>query len=248
MTYETTSSRHRFRFFSCLMTLAIVTSGCQTKVDPAPNAGFINGALLSQASDLPFQKVWRKKGVNFRSYKEIFISPVNTEFLLKMSLWEETGRGARIRQDIGELAEYAHDRLEKAFREDARYRFSVVDTPSSKSLVLELAIVELVPSKAALNVAGLIPLTAIPASILGLSARSTVAFEARVRDGYSGEILGLFADRVGAKISIFNVKNYSWYSHAESILAEWAAQFVEVLGKDRETVVKGSGWFELKPW
>ena len=238
--------RSRFFFLSFLILPFVL--GCQTKADPAPNAGFINGALLSSSTDIPFQKAWRKKGVDLRNYREIFIQPVNTEYLLKMSLWEETGRGQKIREDIGDLAMYARDVLEKAFREDPAQRFLVVDAPSTKTLVLEFALVELVPSKAALNAAGLIPPIAIPASILGLTARSTVAFEARVRDGYSGEVLALFADREAAKVSIFNVKNYSWYSHAKSIIEEWSVQFVQVLGKKPNQVIKGSGWFELKPW
>ena len=56
-------------------------------------------------------------------------------------------------KDVAHLAVYTQDAIKKAFREDPNQRMQVLDAPTSDpdALILEAAIVEVVPSKVALN-------------------------------------------------------------------------------------------------
>ena len=50
------------------------------------------------------------------------------------------------------------------------------------------------------------------------------------------------------KMTLISVKDIKWYSHAESIIEEWAEQFVRVANKQPGEIVKDSAGFTLKPW
>lgn len=123
-------------------------------------------------------------------------------------------------------------------------------------MVVELALTELVPNKAGFEAVTLGASTAArkaAAAVGGAAARtigskSTVAFEMRVRDGANNRIIAMFADREAEKGSIINVKNFSWYAHAKTIIKEWADQFVKIANKDPDEIVADTAAFSFKPW
>lgn len=54
-------------------------------VAPAPDAGFIKDpARQTKLADLPFQKVWIKPGFDKSGYRELYVAPVNTDYMLEM--------------------------------------------------------------------------------------------------------------------------------------------------------------------
>ncbi|HLN93896.1 MAG TPA: hypothetical protein VK389_08535, partial [Thermoanaerobaculia bacterium] len=63
-------------------------AGCIEKAKPASPAGFIPEKELEKPSDLPFQKAWRKKDLDWHHYTEIYVAPWNTEYLRQMNWWE----------------------------------------------------------------------------------------------------------------------------------------------------------------
>ena len=79
-------------------------------------------------------------------------------------------------------------------------------------------------------------------------SHSTVAFEARFRDGATNEVVALFADRESEKFSILNAKDLTWYGHAKSIIREWAYQFVQLANQRKGQIIKDTAPFDLKPW
>jgi len=81
-----------------------------------------------------------------------------------------------------------------------------------------------------------------------LGSKSTIAIEARVRDGGDGAIVGMFADREQEKGSIINIRNYSWYGQIELIMDEWAEQFVKVANKSPRDIIGDTAKFSFKPW
>ena len=246
------SLRTSRKFFALLLLLMGVESfglgGCLTKPDPLPNTDFLLPGRLVHSDTIPFQKVWFKPGLDLTKYHEIYIASVHTDYLLKMNWWQELERGSSIREDLPGLALFVQQTLKEAFRRDPRNRFKVVEIPKQGTLVLRFALVEVVPTKTALKVAGFIPPVAIPARLVGLGSKSTAAFEARLEEGIHGKVIAMFADREAAKFTIASVKDFTWYGHAKGMIEEWADQLVKVLNKKPGEAIKDSGFFELKPW
>ncbi len=228
--------------------LAAMLAGCMSKAEPAPPAGFVNSAIMSRAADLPFHGVWRKPGLKLDSYNSVWIAPVETKYLLAMDWWQKTGRGIVIKNDIQKIADFTREALQTAFRSDPKQRFLVVSEPHKESLILEFAITELVPSKAEFKAAGFIPPLWIPSMVVGLTSKSSVAFEARLRDGETKEILAMFSDHEQNQTSVFNVKSYTWYSYARGILKDWAAQLARAVDKRPDENIEDTSWFTWKPW
>jgi uncharacterized protein DUF3313 len=227
--------------------------GCIQKAKPASPAGFIPDKDLQKPVDLPFQKAWEKTG-DWNRYTEIYIAPWNTDYLRQMTWWEKLERGEKVKEDAKELAGYARGVFEEAFRNDPKHRFVVVEQPGPKTLVAEFALVEVVPNKIVLDALGYAAGPAVgaagtaAANVQTATTHSTVAFEARMRDGATNDIVAMFADREAEKFSIVNVKDLTWYGHAKAILREWADQFVKIANKQPGEIVKDSPPFDLKPW
>jgi len=229
-------------------------TGCIRKAGPAPSAGFVNAKLMTKPEELPFHKAWLAPGVDWHRFTEIYIAPVHTDYLLAMTWWQNKERHKKIEEDAEKIAAYTQATFQEAFRKDLKHRFQVVEQPGPNTLILEIALVEIVPNKAVMKTlsyaAG--PTIGIIGSIVGgvmrQTLRSTVAFEARMRDGATDEILALFADREAAKAAFFDVKNLTWYGHAKSIIKEWADQFIKIVNKAEDEIIKDSKRFQLKPW
>lgn len=230
-----------------LLLLATLAAGC--KAAPGRAAGFVDEARMTTPEDLPFQKAWVDPAADWRRYRKIQIAPVGIGHLLEMEWARQVDKKEKVREDTAKLALYAREIFQRAFREDPRRRFEVVDQAGDGTLVFELALVEIIPSKIALNSLCYVPFVGTAVRIFrGMKHRSTVAFEARLRDGYSGAVIAQFADREAEKAAVINVKDVTWYGHAESILAEWARQFVRVFNREPGEAVKDSQPFTLKPW
>ncbi len=221
------------------------------KAKPAEeNTDFIEGSLLRPRGDIPFNRAWKASQFDKRNFSEIYISPINTEYLRQNSYWSELNV-KEVEDDIDELAAQFQSKIRNAFRNSSSNRFKVVNRPGVNTLVLEIAITELIPNKAGfeilLSAAG--PASGAVAASLGsgaaksLGSKSTIAIEARVRDGGDGGIVGMFADREQEKGSIVNVRNYSWYGQVELIMDEWADQFVKVANKGSRDIVADTGIF-----
>lgn len=223
-------------------------AGC-AKAKPASSTGFAPVELMTRPADLPFHKAWMDPAVDLQRYHRIQIAEVDTEHLPKMAWARQTGKIEKIQQDAEKLAGYAKGAFERAYREDPSHRFQVVDAPDGETVIFELALVEIIPSKVALNTLCYAPFVGTAARILrGWKHRSTVAFEARMRDGATGAVIAQFADREAEKAAVINVKDITWYGHAESIIAEWARQFVRIANRKPGENVRDSEPFTLKPW
>jgi hypothetical protein len=240
--------------FVAVLAAALGGAGCIQKAKPASPSGFIPDKDLAKASDLPFQKAWRKADLDWGHYKEIYVAPWNTEYLRQMNWWEKLERGEKVKEDAKELAGYARGVFEEAFRKDPKHRFVVVEQPGPNTLIAEFALVEVVPNKVVLDALGYAAGPVVgaagtaAANVQTATTHSTVAFEARMKDGATNDVVAMFADREAEKFSIVNVKDLTWYAHAKSIIREWADQFVQIANKQPGEIVKDSAPFDLKPW
>lgn len=237
-------SRHLLCFL--LTAAACGSSGCA--VSEAPGVGFINPNLRQDRPDIPFQKVWIKPGENFRSYRSIYVAPVNTDHVIKSDSWKTIAKKGSAENDLKEAADYMRSSFITSLNETPLNRFKIASVPGPGTLLLEMALVELVPNSPAMKTASLIPLYGLAVTTVDNVDPNTVAFEAKIRNGKTGDIIMTFADRRREKGNIVSVKNFSYYSHAYTLMDDWAKEFVEVLNKRPEEVIEKSSSFELKPW
>lgn len=248
----------------CLMLVGLMLAGCATmdsmetavsdrlRAQPSRGAGFVPVQEMGSRDDLPFDKAWVKQGVDWNRFRTIYITRVHTGYLIEANWWQQTLRADQMRQDVANMAAFMRAQFIEAFRNDPRQRFRVVETPGRDSLILEMALTELVPSHVFLNaikIAGPYG-SGLAAAVLerGTEAQSTVAFEARVKDGKTGETLAMFADREYAKARPIDLKGFTWYGNAQDIVREWARQFVEIANKRPGQIIQPASSFSLKPW
>jgi hypothetical protein len=222
------------------------------KAPPAAGAGYVPMQELVKDYDLPFNKAWIKQDVDWNRYRTIYIAPVNTEYLMQANWWQESIRIARMRQDVQNMAAFMQAQFIMAFQYDPQHRWQVVMSPERGSLTLEMAITELVPSKVVLNavkIAAPFPM-GLAASALerGTESQCTVAFEARVKDADSGQIVAMFADREYATVRPIDLKGFTWYGNAEDIIRRWAQQFVQVANRRPGEIIEPASTFSLMPW
>jgi hypothetical protein len=228
--------------------------GC-SKADPGPSAGFVATDQMHHDPSLPFQRVWRQPGLNWDKYRRLYVAPVNTDYTLAMTEWQQGMRRGEIESDVRKLAVYTQNAIKKAFREDPKRRFAIVEAPGNApdTLILEVALTEVVPSKIVLNALGHAPygIGLALSAVRGIAQdKSTVAIEVRGRDAATRQIMFMVADREAQQLAPGNLRGLTWYGHAHQIIDTWAKQFVRVANRDRAAgeVIEDSKPFTLKPW
>jgi hypothetical protein len=225
--------------------------GC--KAGPAPSAGFAGASVMKSDTAIPFNRSWSDPNVDRHRYDTIYVAEVNTSYMLKMTDWQQGERKATIEQDVRTLAVYMRTSIIKAFREDPKHRFRVVDAPThdSHTVELEMALVEVVPSKVVLNALGYAPFfvgTGISAVRTIAEDKSSAAFEARLRDSSTGRIVMLAADREAEQFAPVNLRGLTWYSDVQGIIDDWSSQFVLIANKKPDEKIAPSPTFRLLPW
>lgn len=225
------------------------------KAKPAENTGFTVEEMMDKPNDLPFHKVWKREGASLDDYSAIYIAPINTNYLKKNGWWKDLGL-KNVEDDIDDIANYAWETIVQSFSNDPEGRFKIVTNPGPETLVFEMAITELVPNKAGFEAAltaaslgaGELAVSAASAAGKSFGSKSSVAFEIRLRDGVTNKVIGMVADREEEQASPINIKNFTWYGHAKSIIKSWADQFVKIANRSPGEVISDSPVFTFKPW
>lgn len=230
-----------------------IAAGVACKATAAESAGFVDASRLKKDETLPFHAAWRNPARDLTHYDKIWIAPVDTSHLLKMDLWKEGEAGAsgQFKEDVAEIAVKVRGYLIEAFKEPpegVESRFAVVDEPKgAKTIRLEFAIVEIVPSKAILEAAS----WAMPYGtgiLLSPLNTSTAAMEGRFADANSGQVVLAFADREGEKLRPVDLGGFTWYTHARGIMKDWARQLIEVANQKPGEKIEDTKFYTLKPW
>ncbi len=243
--------------FVLSLSLLLAFNACSyLKAKEVADSGFLAEPtkLKEDRERFPFNKVWLKDYSEklYHQYSEILIAPVDTTHLSKMR-WMDTlslDGQAQVKTDALKIAEYMRAAFAKQIREDKKARFSIVDVAGPETLVLEMAIVQLVPTKAWLNVAGNVASFFLPGSAVaaGLASSGSVAFEGRIRDGESGEIIAMFKDHETDQFSPIGIQDFTWYYHAEDSIDDWAEQFVEIFDTEADHTVADSLPLTFRVW
>ena len=209
--------------------------------------------MTAQTERFPFQRVWVRPGVDRSQYDYILILPVNTNYLLENTGWKAANPGnAGLDDAARDLAQYTEQAFDNAFRDWKDSALLVGVRPGPRTLSLELAIVELVPAKAALGAVGLVAPVAgqavVGAGAKAASGKPAVAIEGRVKDSQTGEVLLTFADREERQWRVVDVKSVTWWGHARPIIDDWARQCAELANTPATHKVEDRSRFTLKPW
>lgn len=243
----------------CGLLVAVVLAMVGCKATPAPDSGFLDdSSSLKRNPDLPFAKGYWNREVSQQKYTHIYVAPVNTRYVMAQNIWERAS-AAQVREEdlqkaMNDMGEYMREAFKKAAAEDPRRRLVVVDKPGPNTIVLEMAIVQLVPSKAALNAMGFISWIPTAVTVVGSTVaesqdhgKGVIAMEARLRDGVTGEVVGMFADRESPPVAILDIKALSWWAPCKAVIDNWARQFIEVANNPGKKV-SDAKQFELLVW
>lgn len=223
-----------------LLVSSMSVSGCRASA--APDAGFIdNPQLLKEDDKMPFDAVWFKDGVDFSKFKTVYVAPVDTSHLLKLDWWDKANIAPGDQEaQAKELGEYFRDQVKGQFTDDDQNRFTVVDTPGSDTLVVELAIVEVVPTKVWLN--------AIGYALLGALDQGTTAFEGRFRDGGTKEVIAEFKDREYGQMDLVSLADFQWNRHSRHTCEVWSDTLEDVCYAQPGQALSRMSTVTLRPW
>jgi hypothetical protein len=174
----------------------------------------------------------------------------------ELNLWAQMSIATPgIEEEVEGLAVELRETFVDAIRDDPNRRLELVEGIAEHTLVLEMALIEVVPNKAWLGALGLaaygspnVPAGVAVGTLATFFDRGWVSIEGRLRDAITGRVLYQFADSEMGKTRILDLEVLMWYGHADEIFRDWAVQFVERINKPLNEVVADSPWFTLRPW
>ncbi len=242
--------------------MAALAAGCATsnkvlKAKPAPDSGFLeeSNKMTDSRERAPFHRAWVDPAYSSTNYGSILVAPVNTEYVEQQSSWAKTNvRQFRIKEDLAKVAQEFQDTLKEKFSESKDNRFAVVDKPRGDTMILEIAVTQLVPNKAFLGAIGLAAWAAplpvgVPVGMLATFADDGwMAIEGRVRDAKTGAVMAMFADREAAKTRVLDLEAVTWYGQASESMNDWADQLVLLANTPKDVKVEDASAFTLMPW
>lgn len=244
---------------AALLAAAALLAGCKASEEETTSGFISDPQLMTRNEALPFQRTYWNKKFDPKAYTELVVAPVNTDYVAAQKFWEKANIASGIpdqhKKDLAAIAEYTRQSFIRAAADDPKHRFMVVNGAGEKTLILELAITQLVPSKAVLNAIGYV--TWIPAAVSAGGSmvsdsqdtgKGVIAIEGRIRDGKTGEIIGMFSDRERPKVAIIDIKALNWWAPAKEIIDEWSKQLIQIANAPPGTVVKDTPAFELMVW
>jgi len=228
---------------------ALLFAGCaaQRSLSKAEPTAFLrsSGAVnAGQMERLPFERAWKSPGLNLADYSKVLLRPVTTRYL-RSGNWQEStstyiASERDFRQHAADLARVWDANLLKAFADPAN-RFTLVSQPQPGTLIIEIALTEVVFGHPAASLASY----AVPGGSVAMAMVSpSVACEMRIIDASTRKIVAAASDRRSTKIKLVDVNKLSFTKSNEEICAEWSVQAMQALNKEKFPVVKRN-WVSL---
>jgi hypothetical protein len=241
----------------------VLGTGCsmasKLKAKPAQDSGFLTNTdqMRENRARAPFHRFWVDSKYDKDNYNSIYVAPVNTEYVQKQSTWAKANpRNIRIEKDLKMIGEEFRETIVAKFEKAEKNRFAIVDKDkiTDDTMILELAITQLVPGKAFLGAIGLAswaapaPIGVPVGAIASFADDGWMAIEGRVREAKGGQVIAMFADREAGKTRILDIEAATWYGHARESMNDWAEQFVTMANTPKDIQVEDSSAFTLMPW
>ena len=167
-----------------------------------------------------FQRVWTKPHVDWNKYTEITVHPVNTENLIHDADLQGIDVPDKTSQAYAQaLGTYTEQAFKEALRRYPHARLRFVDSPGTKTVILDTELVEFTPIQD--GVAG----SHAPDRLTDQVSRAgRIGMETELRDGTSGEVIATIGDRETGGRTPVGSELVTWNAHAEPIVDEWAMQ------------------------
>lgn len=181
-------------------------------------------------------------------YSEVYFSPVITSHLKEMSWWAKQSLKTRhdLERDAYRLGLDMRRQFVRAVVRHPNNRFRIVAEPGPHTLVVDLAITELVPTKAFWNLAATGAGIEVPgAGMLTALGKGSITIQGRARDGATGQTLALFDHRASDPSALVNVSKLTWYRGSEANIAELARKTADFLNAPSHVKVKRSLPYKL---
>lgn len=245
-----------------LALLAPALSSCKTAKSVVASVSMTPSPFLTHGKDLkeerersPFLGNWwtpdKKLQSAADSKTQIYISPVRIDAVrpMKNYLAKVEFSDKRRQAKLEDLAEYAHKRFVKAFKEAKHPRYEVVDAPSKDAMTLDLHILEWEPNALTGFIAReTIDLLTFPAvgDLIWKPVRASTAIEGRFIEPKSKKPVYEFADKEEAKtLIIIPLQEAYPTGQARYAIREWARQLELVLHKEPHKKPKDSSPIQL---
>lgn len=245
-----------FKVHSLVISVVISTvlgTGCSAlKPSPAADSGFLEQPERLVAEDAISGKWVSEKYIsNKENYKKILIKPINIDYLKKTGDWShiQVSSEDEIKKDAAELAAYFESRLREAFEKGEVKDYILAETPGPDTMSLEIALVEVIPTDVARNAAGNVVGFFVPGGgLVSAGAGGSIAFESRITDSATGEVLIMAKDRRKDKITPVDIAGLTAYRHARQNINDWVDGFVYAFNSPIEEKVRVSAPITLSPW
>ena len=255
-------SVHSWLKFLLAISVACLAS-CETsnrllKAKPAPLSDFVEHSkdMKPHKERVPFQYAWftPDKAVQKRAAEktEIYITPVSLKFLRPISqklAKDECADGGMCRRE-DEIAKELQLDFQRAFSKSPYPAYTGVLKPTKHSLTLELALVELTPTctkgNGILTAAGF--LVGPVGLIGGHFTKGNIAVEGKLTNSTTHELVFEFADNEADLMTLYSVRDFKAYGHAEHAMEDWAKEFEEFTRTTDDHKVKGTNFFTLSLW
>lgn len=238
--------------------IVVCTSGCTSmydwlRADP-PETTYVDGhmKMVKQSADFPFRMMWIDKDTDLHKYKSIIIAPVATGHLSGPGTWDKFDArsvSGTVDIDSAEIARYMELSFRNAVFFDPKHRLKLVEKPGPETLKLELALIQLIPSKAELNVVeNVVGIVIWPVAFLTVFNAGTTAFEGVLRDSETGRIVCVISDREKDEAAIFNIPSFTYYGNAKYFTDRWSKQFVDFMNAKDYSKLKTDFPLKLIVW
>ncbi|MCM8534201.1 MAG: DUF3313 domain-containing protein [Lentisphaeraceae bacterium] len=225
-----------------VLLLICFSSLLSCQVRQAPTTSFLPNSYRLEDGQF-FQKEWSDPAYNIDNFDKVAIAPISTTFLRDLGWWDKKnastytenrpdGPGPGFKHNGNEtmgkqLTRYFEEKMAEAFMKTRNSRFKLVDygKMDKKTIILTIALVEVVPVKKYLPGAQLLG----DGSLRG----GTIAIEGQIKQAKTNKVLAMFKDR---KVNTDNIDyldgtKSSFYDFARPIIKDWSKRFVTLSNK-----------------
>ena len=234
----------------------VCLTGCSLlKAGPSDVTGFVpHPELLAEHRErAPFHGYWVADPAAHErlrlSLRKVYLRPVSTDIATARYRTPGGGEGKRDRvEEVEELARYFRERVRLAILAHGNPEFQVANEPQADALPVELALVDVEPTRPAVNLAGTAAGFVVPGGgLIKTFGGGFVAMEGMVTDPVDAAVLEAFRDREGSKKAPATIKDYRRYHHIRVALDDWADQLAELLCTPAGHRVEDSLPFSINP-
>lgn len=242
--------------YKVLLSLMLALVGCALgrrmgDIEPTAFLQQTPADLQHKIESLPFDKSWIDESIDFSTFNSIIIAPVTLDFLRKDSWVPSSSFVIKNEKDFLTeaeiLAKFATEKLSQEFSVKESNRFTVAQQPGPHTLVLEVAMTEIVFGKPAASAGALIAPIPGASQVMSTVTDPSVAFEVKIKESVNGKVVATALDREFPTARIVNFNKLTATSACREVVENFSELLFQSFNKDKLAKVRRSR-FSLVPW